>query len=275
MPSMSDSTPAAPAPPATPAVPVPAGSLPVLAPSALPSAERVVLVEAAPGIEELFRFAREAELRVSSLRMTIEERLENARGPELHRHEIWLRHPGQARVTTYRDAAMPSRDYDVWLLSEGTVTTYLAARKVASRRPLARHVVGVDGTDLPAFARQREPLTALPSGSLADTFVHPHGLFRNVLVTGPLAVAGTRLIGGREAIIVRSEHPRASKVLVDRPDRSIEVGIDRQLGLLLLLRETIADHVTRHAEITDLAADPPMPPSAFELRLPADIRMLY
>jgi hypothetical protein len=261
--------------PAAPAVSAPAGSLPVVAPPALPSAERVVLAEATPGIEELFRFAREAEVRVSSLRLTIEERLENARGPELHRHEIWLRHPGQARVTTYRDAAMPSRDYDVWLLSEGTVTTYLAARKVASRRPLARHVVGVDGTDLPAFARQREPLTALPSGSLADTFVHPHGLFRNVLVTGPLAVAGTRSIGGREAIIVRSEHPRASKVLVDRPDRSIEVGIDRQLGFLLLLRETIADHVTSHAEVTDLAADPVVPPSTFELRLPADIRMLY
>ena len=88
MPSMSDSTPAAPAArvPAAPAAPAPAGSLPVVAPPALPSAERVVLAEATPGIEELFRFAREAELRVSSLRMTIEERLENARGPELHRH---------------------------------------------------------------------------------------------------------------------------------------------------------------------------------------------
>ena len=125
------------------------------------------------------------------------------------------------------------------------MTTYLAARNVASRRPLARHVVGVDGPDLPPFARQRAPLTALPSGSLADTFVHPHGLFRNVLVTGPLAVVGTRSIGGREAILVRSEHPRASKVLVDRPDRSIEVGIDRQFGFLLLLSETIAG--PRHA----------------------------
>jgi hypothetical protein len=261
---MSDSTPAA-------AV----GSVPIVAPSALPSAERVALAEATPGIEELFRFAREAELRVSSLRMTIEERLENARGPELHRHEIWLRHPGQARVTTRRDDAMPSRDYDVWLLDHDIVTTYLAARNVASRRPLARHVVGVEAPGLPAFARQREPITALPSGSLADTFVHPHGLFRNVLVTGPLAVIGTRSVGGREAIIVRSDHPRASKVLVDRPDRSIEVGIDRQLGFLLLLREVIADHVTQHAEVTELAADLPVPPSAFDLRLPADVRMLY
>ncbi len=280
MPSMSDTTPAVtigtgePAPQASPPVAAPP-ALPVVVPPSLPVAERVALAEAAPGIEELFRFAREAELRVRSLRMTIEERLESARGPEVSRHEVWLRHPGQARVTTRRDDAMPSRDYDVWLLDDGTVTTYLAARNVASRRPLARHVVGVGGPDLPAYARQREPLTALPSGSLADTFVHPHGLFRNVLVTGPLAVSGTRSVGGREAIVVRSDHPRASKVLVDRPDRSIEVGIDRQLGFVVLLRETIADRVTRQAEVTELAVDPPVPPSAFELHLPADVRMLY
>ena len=277
---MSDTTPAVtvgtgePAPKATPPVAAPP-ALPAVVTPALPVADRVALSEASPGIEDLFRFAREAELRVRSLRMTIVEQVESARGPESLRHEVWLRHPGQARVTTRRDDAMPSRDYDVWLLDEGTVTTYLAARNVASRRPLARHVVGVDGPDLPAYARQREPITALPSGSLADTFVHPHGLFRNVLVTGPLAVAGTRSVGGREAIVVRSDHPRASKVLVDRPDRSMEVGIDRQLGFLLLLRETIADRVTRQAEVTELAVDPAVPPSAFELRLPADVRMLY
>lgn len=251
------------------------GLVPVVVPPALPVAERVALGQAAPGIEELFLFAREAELRVRTLRMVIEERLETARGEERRRHEIWLRHPGQARVTTRRDDAMPSRDYEVWLLGDDTVTTYLAARNVASRRPLARQVIGVDGSDLPLFARQREPLTALPSGSLADTFVHPHGLFRNVLVTGPLAVIGSRSVGGREAIVVRSEHPRASKVLVDRPDRSLEVGIDRQLGVLLLLSESIADRVTRHAEVTELAVDPAVPPSTFDLRLPASVRMLY
>jgi len=282
MPSMPDATPAvsaAPAEPTEPAAPAePVGStslVPVIVPPALPVAERVALGQAAPGIEELFLFAREAELRVRTLRMTIEERLETARGEERRRHEIWLRHPGQARVTTRRDEGSLSRDYEVWLLGDDTVTTYMAARNVASRRPLARHVVGVDDPDLPPFARQREPLTALPTGSLADTFVHPHGLFRNVLVTGPLAVVGSRSVGGREAILVRSEHPRASKVLVDRPDRSIEAGIDRQFGFLLMLSETIADRVTRHAEVTELAIDPAAPSSVFDLRLPASVRMLY
>lgn len=271
MPSMSDATSAASAETAASAtsaiVPVPGAPL--------PSAERVALVEATPAIEDLFRFSREAELRFRSLRMVISEEALSARGAEARRHLVWLRHPGQASVTTYHDEAVPARDYDVWLLDGGTVTTYMAARNVASRRPLQRHVVGVDEPGMPPFARQRDSLTALPSGSLADTFVHPHGLFRNVLITGPLAVLGSRRVAGREAIVVRAEHPRASKVLVDRPDRSIEVGIDRLTGLLLLYSERIADEVTRHAEVSELTLDPVVPPMTFELRLPADVRMLY
>ncbi len=275
MPSMSDLAPATPASPAGPAGPgTPERSLPVPA-QPPPTASRITLPEATPGIEELFLFAREAELRFSALRLVIEEQSLNVRGEEPLTHELWLRHPGQARVTTRRDRELPSRDYDVWLLEDDTVTTYMAARKVASRRPRRRHVVGFDDAGLPAFARQREPLTALPPGSLVDTFVHPHGLFRNVLVTGPLAVIGTQLVGDREAIVVRAEHPRASKVLVDRPDRSIEVGIDRATGLLLLLTERIADTVTRHAEVSELTVDPVIPDSAFELRLSADVRRLY
>ena len=113
MPSMSDVTPAVSAAPTPPAVPTrqpcqprpwtSTSLVPVVVPPALPVAERVALGQAAPGIEELFLFAREAELRVRTLRMVIEERLETARGEERRRHEIWLRHPGQARVTTRRD----------------------------------------------------------------------------------------------------------------------------------------------------------------------------
>jgi hypothetical protein len=228
-----------------------------------------------PSIEELFLFAREAELRVGTLRMTIEEQCVTARGEELLRHEVWLRHPGQARVATRRGGEMPSRDYDVWILDGDTVTTFAAARKVVSVRARQNHVVGFDSPDLPGFARQRAPLTALPPGSLADTFIHPHGLFRNVLVTGPLAVIGTRPVGDHEAIIVRAAHPRAAKVLVDRPDRSIEVGIGRETGFLLLLTERVGDNVTRHAEVTELLVDPFIPDSTFGLRLPADVRRLF
>jgi hypothetical protein len=246
-----------------------------LASAAPPLPERVVLPDVVPGIEDLFRFARDAELRVTSLRMVIDERLVNAAGEARLRHELWLRHPGQARVTVRRSDATLSRDYEIWLLDGDRVTTFSPDRNVASRRPVGRPVAGVDRADLPPSSRQRPALTPLPGGSLLDAFVHPHGLFRNVLVTGPLAIVGTRQVGEREAVVVRSDHPRSAKVLVDRPDRSLEVGIDRASGFLLLLIERIGEAVTREAEVRELVIDPVVPATAFELRMPADVRMLY
>jgi hypothetical protein len=241
----------------------------------LPLAQEVVLPDALPGVEQLFRFAREAELRVTTLRLVIEDRRITARGPQLMRHELWLRHPGQARVTSYRSEASPSRDYDVWLIDDETLTTYAPSRGVASRRRLTGRLIGLDDPGLPPAARQRTSVTRLPAGSLMDTFVHPHGLLRNVLLTGPLAVAGTRDVAGREAILVRGRHPRAAKVLVDRPDRTIEVGIDRASGFLVMVREHIGGVMTSEALATELIIDPVVPATTFELRLPSDVRMLY
>jgi hypothetical protein len=253
--------------------------MPDLVPAApaqlVPSATRVAMADDAPDIETLFAFAREAELRVRALRMDIEERVVTARGSETLWHEIQLRHPGMARVTTRRSSEPLSRDYDVWVSDGENVTAYDVAGRVASIRPHRPRVAGSDEPGLPAFARQYRPLTALPTGSLADTFVHPHGLFRNVLVTGPLAVVGVQTVAGREAIVVQARHPRSAVVMVDRPDRSIEVGIGRDSGFVLLLTERIGEQVTRHAEVTRLELDPTIFDTAFELRLPAGVRKLY
>ncbi len=240
-----------------------------------PSAARVAMADEAPTIEELFSFAREAELRVQTLRMSIEDRVVNAKGEQVSTVEVQLKHPGHARVTTRRSAEQLTRDYAIWLSDGATATAYDAATNVASVRALPARVAGSDQDDLPTFARQYQPLTRLPAGSLAETFIHPHGLFRNVLVTGPLAVVGTQSVAGREAVIVRSRHPRSAKVLVDRPDRSIDVGIARDSGFVVLLTERIGDSVTRHAEVTALDLDPTLLDSAFELRLPADVRKVY
>jgi outer membrane lipoprotein-sorting protein len=228
-----------------------------------------------PSLEDLFLFAREAELRVQSLRMTIEEHSMTARGEEIVDHEIQLRHPGRVRITSRRSSEALSNEYDVWLSDGATAQIYKAANNTVSQRPLQTGVAGTDAADLPLYAQQRDSLTKLPSGTLADTFVHPHGLFRNVLVTGPLSMLGTRSVRGREAVVVRSQHPRAAKVLVDRPDRSIEVGIDRATGFLLLLTERVGDDITHHAEVTALEVDPTIMDSAFKLKLPADVRKLY
>ena len=63
-----------------------------------PSAARVALADDLPSIEDLFSYAREAELRVRSLRMTIEDRVVNARGTRTVTYEVQLKHPGHARV---------------------------------------------------------------------------------------------------------------------------------------------------------------------------------
>ena len=249
--------------------------VPVATEPQLPVPNAVTLGADAPIIEELFVFAREAELRVSSLRMTIEERSLNARGDDLVRHEILVRHPGLARMTSARSDDPLSDDYDIWIGNGDEVSTYSARHKLASRRPRQSRVLGADAEDLPAYARTREPLTNLPPGSMAETFIHPHGIFRNVLVTGSLAVLGTRMVADREVIVVQADHPRSAKVLVDRPDRTVQVGIDRATGFLLLLIEQVGDTVTHHAEVTSLELDPDIPDSAFELHLSSDVRMLY
>lgn len=241
----------------------------------LPSAELVTLRSDVPSLEELFRFARDAELRVRSLRMTIEERVRNARDEELTWHEVLIRHPGQARVTSRHSEDPLSRDYQVWIGDSETVRTFDAGHRLASVRARRPGVVGSERPDLPPWSRTRAVLTELPHGSIADAFVHPHGLFRNVLVTGPLAIVGTTLVAGREAFLVRADHPRATKVLTDRPDRRVEVAIDRASGFLLRLVEHIGEHVTREARVTLLELDAEIRDSAFSLHLGADVRMIY
>jgi hypothetical protein len=235
----------------------------------------MALPEDTPDIEALFSFAREAELRVQTLRMSIEERVVTARGAETITHEIQLKHPGLARVATKRSSEPLTREYDIWVSDGERVTFFEASNRIASTRRLRPRVAGSDGQDLPPFARSYKPLTQLPADSLAKAFIHPHGLFRNVLVTGPLSLVGVQPVAGREAIVVRAQHPRAAKILVDRPDRSIDVGIGRDSGFVLLLVERIGQQVTRHAEVTRLELDPTIFDSAFELKLPADVRRVY
>ena len=109
-----------------------------------PSAARVALADDTPTIEELFTFAREAELRVQTLRMTIEDRVVNAKGAQTVTYEVQLKHPGHARVMTRRGAEPLSRDYDIWLSDGETATTYQAAGNVASVRRLPERVAGID-----------------------------------------------------------------------------------------------------------------------------------
>ncbi len=237
----------------------------------------IVALEAdAPSLSDLFAFMAEAELRFESLRMRILDRTWTTRGEMLETLEVAVRHPGFARVVRRRGDAGLNRDYDVWVSDGDTLQTLDARSGTASVRPHRNRVRGAADKDLPSFSRVWTPRTMLPPKTLADTFVHPRGFCRNVLSTGPVKLLGSaRVAGDRAAFLVRADHPRTSHVLTDRPDRWLEVGVDRMTGMILLLIEHVGDRVTRHAEVADLELDPSLPDEVFSIHLSSDTRVIY
>jgi len=228
-----------------------------------------------PGVDELFDFMRDAETRFATLRMRIVERAWTARGEDVTTVDVLLRHPGAARVTTSLPGSAMSGPYEIWITDGDLVRTYANAHTLGTQRPVRARPRGLGDPDFPAASRVYDPVTALPAETLADTFVHPAGFCQNVLATGPCTITGTDLIGGREAILLACDHPRTIGLTGDRPDFRLVVGVDRETGVIVRLIETIGGTVARHADVTDLAPDAPLPPSAFEFDFPSGTTMLY
>jgi hypothetical protein len=231
-----------------------------------------------PTVAELFTFMRDAELRFDTLRMRIEERTFTAAGDHLVVIDATLRHPNDARVTTNVAGAGPRGDYEVWISDGRTVRTYNGARKLGTERPVRRAVVGVagdEGRDLPGTARVYRPLTALPTETLPETFVHPGGYCQNVLSTGDCSVIGLHEVSGREVVVVESAHPRTIEMVADRPDFRIRLGVDRADGVILGLEESIAGVVTRDAHVVEYDPDAALVPNAFDFVFPSGTTMLY
>ena len=228
-----------------------------------------------PTIDELFTFARDAELRFDTLRMKIEERTATTRGVHLLSIELLLRHPGEARVTTTEPGGGTRGNYELWLSDGVTVRTYAAVHKLGTKRPVRMAVRGLDDPDLPGTSKVYVPLTDLPMETLPETFVHPAGYCQNVLATGRCRVTGSDVVGDRQVIVVTSDHPRAIELAADRPDFNIEVAFDRADGTVLRLIERIAGRITREATALTYDPDAPLAPPAFLFTFPSDTRMLY
>jgi hypothetical protein len=237
--------------------------------------ELPTLHAAQPGIRELFGFMSEAELRFDSLRMRIVDRRAGATGENVETSEVWLRHPGRAKVIQSRGEGV-HRDFDVWVSDGERVRTYDARNHVATNRPFPVRPVGSTREDLPGRSRIHVPVTPLPPESLANTFVHPHGFCHTVLATGITRELGTTaLANGREALVLRCDHPRTSHVLTDRPDHWLEVAVDRQTGMILLLAEHVGGRITRHGEVTALTLDPSLGDDVFTVHVSADATTIY
>ena len=229
----------------------------------------------APTMTDLFAFMADAELRFETLRMRIVDRTWTARGEESEISEVWLRHPARAKVLTRTGDDAPRSPSQIWVSDGRTVRTYETERDLLRERPVRDRPEGLTRDDLPAFARVYAPRTMLPMETLADTFVHPRGFCRNVLATGGLELLGTTERHGRETWLIRCQQPRRAEVLNDRPDRVVEVGVDRLSGLIVLLVERFGETVTRQAEVTDLTIDGPMSDEVFELHVPESARRLF
>ena len=235
----------------------------------------VALPGGLPIVDELFDFMRDAELRFSTLRLRIEERGHTSRGEEATTIEVALRHPGYAKVTTTRAGNAGKADYDIWVSDGDLVRTYAAAHRLGTQRPIRNRPRGLHDHDFPGAAQVYEPVTALPTETLPDTFIHPAGLCQNVLATGRCTVIGAEVVGGREAVVLQCDHPRTTEVVGDRPDHQISIAADRETGVILRLIESMGSAVTRYAEVIELAPDAPLAPSTFQFVFPTGTTMLY
>ena len=218
---------------------------------------------------------RDAERRFETLRMRIEERTAAAAGELLVASEVFIRHPGWARVTTSEPSLGAAGNYEIWLSDGETVRSYSAPRRLATQRPVRTRVRGADDPDLPGFAQLYEPITPLPTETLPELFVHPAGYCQNVLATGRCDVLGTDEVSGREAIVLGCAHPRAVERVADRPDFAVRVAVDRDTGAILRLTETTATIVTRDAIATVFEPDAKLPSTAFTLTIPEGTTTLF
>ena len=238
-------------------------------------AEIVALPAGLPSVPDLFDFMRDAELRFATLRMRIVERAQTTRGEESTTLEVAVRHPGQAKVTTTREAEAGKASYEIWISDGELVRTYAAAHRLGTQRPIRNRPRGLDDRDFPGTSKVYEPLTALPTETMPDAFVHPAGLCQNVLSTGRCKVTGSELVGAREALRLECDHPRATEVTADRPDFHVSIAVDRETGVVLRFTESIGGQITRQAEVVDFEPDAPFPPSALEFVFPSGTTMLY
>ena len=231
-----------------------------------------------PDVDELFTFARDAELRFETLRMRIEECGGHGprRAPDVL--EVALRHPGDARVTTTEPSRGTAANYELWLSDGDDRPDLLGAHKLGTERPVRQTVVRPATTrDLPGHVAGLRPADGAADGD-APGHVRPS---RRLLPerAGDRRAAGCRArtdVAGREAVVLDCDHPRTIEIWPPTgPTITIQVVVRPRDRLILRLVETIGGAVTRDADGRRLRPDAPLPPSAFDFSFPTGTTMLY
>ena len=189
----------------------------------------VALPEALPTVAQLFDFMRDAELRFATLRMRIVERSQTARGEESVTVEVALRHPGEAKVTTTRDAHAGKAEYEIWISDGDLVRTYAAVHRLGTQRPIRNRPRGLGDRDIPGASKVYEPLTAAPDGDAARD-VRPSRRV-SARTSSRRVAAGSRARNrsvGREVILLECDHPQDDRGL-GRP-AGLQRGASRSIA---------------------------------------------
>ena len=218
---------------------------------------------------------RDAERRFETLKMRIEERTYGARGGQIVTMDIAVRHPGQARVVTTERSSKAAGSHELWITDGQIVRTYSAAHRWGR--------AGRSGTGPAASTRgtsRARPRSTSPSPRCpwrrwpSCSSIRP-ATARTCWRRASAGSPGTDRVAGREAIVVECDHPRAVEQTVDRPDYHVQVAADRIDGFVLRLVESVANEVTRVAEVIHVDPDAALPPTTFDFEFPEGTTLLY
>jgi len=231
---------------------------------------RAALAPGLPAIDELFDFAADAERRLPTLRLRIEERTVSAAGEAVSRVEALIARP-RARVTT-RGA---DGGIEIWVTDGAQVEGYNMATRTVTRRPYRAAPEGLADAGLPAAAAIPPNLGPLPTRSWATTFVRPRSFCTAVLGGATLSAVRADEVLGRTALVFEAAAPRAVGLDGDRADFSYRVAVDRATGMLLAVAEFRGESLVRSAVATDLEIGAAIPDSAFAVERPSDAVAIY
>ena len=238
---------------------------------------RAALAPGLPAIDELFDFAADAERRLPTLRLRIEERTVSAAGEAGSRVVARLARP-RARVTT-RGA---DGGIEIWVTDGAQVEGYNMATRTVTRRPYRAAPEGLADAGLPAAAAIPPNLGPLPTRSWATTFVRPRSFCTAVLGGATLSAVRADEVLGRTALVFEAtargaaaSNTSAVGLDGDRADFSYRVAVDRATGMLLAVAEFRGDSLVRSAVATDLEIGAAIPDSAFAVERPSDAVAIY
>ncbi len=230
-----------------------------------------------PTPNELFAFAADAERRLRTLRLRIDERSVTTDGESVTRTELLVDRP-HVRVTTSTRSGSNSgsnSNYEVWTTDGAIVEQYDAKSNTATRRPHRAAPAGLDDAELPATVSMPRTLGPLPSEGWVTTLLRPHHFCANTLSSATLGPVSEETHLGRAVLAIEAAAPHTIDLAGAHATFRYRVLFDRVTGLLLSVTELHDERVVRETIVSAITLDADIPASEFIIELPAGARKIY